>query len=84
MPDQDVFDQRQVSDKQVSILTYFFTLCSLDFLFITETWLTPGDLRLFSELVPSDCNFLNSPRSVCHGGGLASTFKQNMLSVFND
>lgn len=65
-----------MSNKPV-IIKDFFNSRTLDFLFITETWLTPGDLSLFSELVPSDCKFLNSPRTGGRGGELASVFKQN-------
>ncbi len=73
-----LINARSVSNKTVIINDYFYSR-TLDFLFITDTWLTSGDLSPFSELVPSDCKFLNSPRSVGRGGGLASIFKQNFV-----
>ncbi len=36
-----------------------------------------GDVSPFADLVPSDCKFLNSPRSTGRGGGLASVFKKS-------
>lgn len=53
----------------------FFTARSLDFLFITETWLSNGDLTPFSELLPPKCKYRNSPRPGKRGGGLATIFK---------
>ncbi len=44
---------------------------------MTETWLNVGDLSPFSELVPSECTFFNSPRITDRGGGLASVFKRH-------
>lgn len=40
------------------LLNDFFTSHALDILFITETWIKPGELSPFTELVPQDCNFL--------------------------
>ncbi len=34
------------------LLNYFFTSHALDILCITETWIKPGDLSPFTELVP--------------------------------
>lgn len=59
------------------ILQDFFNLNKLDFLLVTETWMSMGDTSPFSELVPSDCSFLNCPRLSGRGGGLASVFKSN-------
>ncbi len=50
------------------LLNYFFTTHSLDFMFITETWIKVGDRSPFSDLVPAGCTFFNLPR---WGGGLA-------------
>ncbi len=44
---------------------------------MTETWLNVGDLSPFSELVPPECKFFNSPRTTGRGGGLASVFKRH-------
>ncbi len=59
------------------ILHDFFSSNVLDFLFVTETWLTLGDLSPFSDLVPSNCTFINCPRTTGMGGGLASVFKSS-------
>ncbi len=36
-----------------------------------------GDLSPFSDLVPSNCTFINCPRTTGMGGGLASVFKSS-------
>ncbi len=61
------------------ILNYFFTLHTLDALCITETWIKPGDLSPFTELVPQGCSFLNSPLLSGRGEGLATVFKDSYL-----
>lgn len=45
-------------------------------MFITETWIAIGDMSPFSELIPRDCTFFNTPRSLGRGGGLVSIFKE--------
>ena len=57
------------------MLNDFFVSRELDFLFLCETWLSPGDNMPFSELSPPDCNFFNSPRASGRGGGLATIYK---------
>ncbi|XP_039904293.1 uncharacterized protein LOC120744180 [Simochromis diagramma] len=52
----------------------FFSTTSLDALFLTETWIRPGESLPFSELLPPDCVFFSSPRLTGRGGGLASVF----------
>lgn len=37
--------------------------------------MVPGDASTFSELLPNDCLYLNSPRTSGCGGGLAIVFK---------
>ncbi len=59
------------------LLNYFFTTHSLDFMFITETWIKVGDRSPFSDLVPAGCTFFNLPR---WGGGLAVILK-NSFSI---
>ncbi len=61
------------------ILRDFFTSKSLDVLFVTETWLSSGNLSPFADLAPLDCKFINSPRVLGRGGGLASVFKNSLL-----
>lgn len=51
------------------ILNDFFTGRRLDFLLVTETWLNLGDLSPLSELIPPDCNYLNSPQTTAQGVG---------------
>lgn len=57
------------------IIKDFFSSRDVDFLFITETWLSAGDLSPFSELLPSNCLFFNTPRLTGRGGGLASIYR---------
>lgn len=63
--------------KKTFIIKDFFSSQELDFLFITETWLTTGDLSPFSELLPPNCMFFNSPRTTSRGRGMLSIFKDN-------
>lgn len=58
------------------ILKELFSEYNLDFLFVTETWLNVGELSPFSELLPPDCTYFNSPRTTGRGGGLAVIFKE--------
>lgn len=43
------------------ILRDFFTSKLLDILFVTDTWLSTGDVSHFADLVPSDCTFFLIP-----------------------
>ncbi len=65
----------------------------LNDLFTSRLWIfyllrKPGSLLgmgvLFSELLPGNCTFLNSPRMVRRGGGLATIFKDIFFLVFKD
>lgn len=62
------------------ILNDFFTSRALDFLCVTETWLNASELsslfHVFSEVLPIDCTYFNSPRSSGRGGGVATIFKE--------
>ncbi len=62
------------------LLNYLFTTHSLDFMFITETWIKVGDLSPFCDLVPAGCTFFNLPHSSGRGGGLAVILK-NCFSI---
>ncbi len=62
------------------ILNNFLSSHSLDFLFITETLVKVGDLSPYSELVPTQYCFYNSPHPVGRGGGLALISKENFRS----
>lgn len=57
------------------ILNDFLTTRNLDFLQVTETWLSLCEFSPFSELVPPDCYYLNSPRITGRGGELATVYK---------
>ena len=57
------------------MLNDFFISRELDFLFLCETWVSIGENMPFSELLPPDCNFFNSPRATGRGGGVASVYK---------
>ncbi len=56
------------------LLNYFYSSHNLDFLFITESWIKVGDLTPFSDLIPADCTFFNSPRLSGRGGGIVTIF----------
>jgi len=66
---------RSVSNKTLFLLNDLFIARSLDFMFLTETWLREGDFTPLSELLPPGCNYFNSPRITGKGGGLTSIFK---------
>ena len=65
------------------ILQDSFTSNSLEILFITEIWMSVGDSSAFTELVPSDCSCLNSPRTTGRGGGTATIFKNNSVNLYH-
>lgn len=44
------------------ILRDLFASKSLDVLFVTEMWLSSGDLSPFANLTFLDCKFINSPQ----------------------
>ncbi|XP_028272710.1 uncharacterized protein LOC114443003, partial [Parambassis ranga] len=52
------------------ILKDFFNTNELDFLCITETWMSVSESSALCE--PSDCTFFNSPRTTGRGGGIAT------------
>ncbi len=54
-----LINARSVANKTFTINDFFSTR-HLDFLFLTETWLTTGDLSSFAKLLPSNCLFFNS------------------------
>lgn len=45
---------------------------------MTETWLRAGESSCFTELLPSDCEYLNLPRMGRHGGGVAAVFRKKL------
>ncbi len=49
-----------------------FTSYSLDFLFITETWLKHGDLMPLVEIAPLDCAIFSTPQASGHVGGVTT------------
>lgn len=61
------------------LLNDFFTTHKLDFMFITESWTKVGDLTPFSDLVPADCTFFNTPRPNRKGGGLVTILKDSFF-----
>lgn len=66
---------RSLSNKTFISRDLFMTQ-GLDFLCITETWLRAGESSVFTDLLPDDSCFLNSPRISGRGGGLAVVFKK--------
>ncbi|KAG5279226.1 hypothetical protein AALO_G00075460, partial [Alosa alosa] len=71
-----VLNARSVSNKAF-ILNDRFTSHHLDFLFITESWLSGDDIIALGDLCPAHCSFLNSPRVSGRGGGLITVFKNS-------
>lgn len=69
-----LLNARSLSNKSF-ILNDFFSSKNLDFLFLTETCLTRGDVIPLGELTPANCTFKNSPRSVGRGGDLATVYR---------
>lgn len=59
------------------IIKDFLISHELDFLCLTETWMAPGEASAFSELLPKDYMYFNTPRCSGRGGGLAIVFKSN-------
>ena len=49
----------------------------LDFLLLAETWLKPGEISAFSELLPPSCSFSSTPRAAGRGGSLAAIYKES-------
>lgn len=54
----------------------FFSSSGLDLLFVTETQMRVGEPSIISELLPSDCSFLNASRRSGRGGGILTVFKK--------
>uniref|UniRef100_A0A669B0J7 Reverse transcriptase domain-containing protein n=1 Tax=Oreochromis niloticus TaxID=8128 RepID=A0A669B0J7_ORENI len=69
-----LFNVRSLTNKTF-IVSDFFTVTGLDLLFMTETWIRPGESFPFSELLPPNCAFFSSPRPSGRGGGLAVVFR---------
>ena len=42
---------------------------------MTETWLSVGESRAFTELLPHDCSYFNSPWTSGRGGGIVTVYK---------
>ncbi|XP_039866220.1 uncharacterized protein LOC120720561 [Simochromis diagramma] len=62
-----LLNTRSLSNKTF-ILNDLILSSGLDFLFLTETWLRPGELFPFLELLPPDYAFISSPRTTGRGG----------------
>ena len=63
--------------KKICVLKHFFTSRGLDFLCVTETWLSVGESSAFTELLPHDCCYFNSPRTSGREGGIAAVYKSH-------
>lgn len=59
------------------ILKDFFTSRGLDFLCVTETWVSVGESSAFSQLLPQDYCYFNSLLMLSRGGGTATIFKSH-------
>ena len=76
-----VLNARSISNKAF-ILNDRFTSHHLDFLFITESWLSGDDIIALGDLCPPQCSFLNSPRLCGRGGGLITVFRNSFKCRF--
>lgn len=56
------------------ILRDFFSSRQLDFLFVTDTWISAGECSALVELLTVGCSYFNSPRTSGHGGGTATGY----------
>ncbi len=74
-----LLNARSVVNKTV-IINDFFSSRELDLLFITESWITTGDLSPFSELLPPKCLFFNSPRKSGRGEAWSLFLKTHFLA----
>lgn len=72
-----ILNARSVVNKTF-IIQDFFSSHSLELLFLTETWIKPGESAAFSELLPPGCVFIDTPRSTGRGGGVAVVFKNSV------
>ena len=72
-----LLNARSVKEKTF-ILNDLFSLHELDILFLTETWIRPGESAAFTELLPPDCTVINSPRLTGRAGGIATIFKNSL------
>lgn len=60
-----------------TFLLDFFSSCDLDFLCVTETWLSVGESSALLKLLPVDRCYFNSPQTSGRGGGTVTIFKQD-------
>ena len=58
------------------ILNDFIFSAELDFMFLTESWLQPGDHCKLIELCPPDFDCISQPRVFGRGGGLVTVYKK--------
>ncbi len=69
---------RSISNsKKKFILNDIFTSYSLDFLFLSETWIKHCDLMPLVEIAPPDCAFFSSSQASGCGGGVATIFRSS-------
>lgn len=71
-----LFNTRSLSNKAL-VLRDLVTTNNLDFLFLVETWLKPGENWHLNEACPQSYSFFNYPRLSGRGGGLAAIFKDS-------
>ena len=50
----------------------------LDMLFITETWLRPGDDKVIADLCPEGYHYSGKPRLSGKGGGVGVVYKASL------
>ncbi|KAL7879789.1 hypothetical protein SRHO_G00020430 [Serrasalmus rhombeus] len=48
---------------------------NFDFMFLTETWQQPGEYLQLNEAIPTGYQYIDKPRAVGRGGGLAALYR---------
>ncbi len=59
------------------VLRDFFSSHGLDFLCVTETWISAGECSILLELLPAGSSYFNSPRTSGRGGGTATVYRND-------
>lgn len=74
-----------LNDKYIIIINDFISVAQLDFLFLTETWLKPGNQAQLLELCPPKYDSFSSPRTTGRGEDIKKNFlnaAQLLLNLF--
>lgn len=67
--------------KPLFLMILLLITTDLDFNFITDSWLCPGDHTLLVELCPSECDCFSHPWKSGRGGGQCLKWKKTAAST---